>query len=69
DLLEFWITADTFMRQMNRILVGTMLEVAAGRRTLEDFVALLQGAPRSHAGQTAPPHGLALAGVGYALDR
>jgi tRNA pseudouridine38-40 synthase len=65
DLLELWITADTFMRQMNRILVGTMLEVASGRRTLEQFVALLRGAPRSEAGQTAPPHGLALAAVGY----
>ncbi|MEA2223068.1 MAG: tRNA pseudouridine38-40 synthase [Solirubrobacteraceae bacterium] len=65
DLLEFWITADTFMRQMNRILVGTMLEVATGRRTLEQFVALLRGAPRSEAGQTAPPHGLALVAVGY----
>lgn len=65
DLLEFWITADTFMRQMNRILVGTMLEVAGGRRTIEDFVALLAGAPRSHAGNTAPAHGLALAAVNY----
>jgi tRNA pseudouridine38-40 synthase len=65
DLLEFWVTADTFMRQMNRILVGTMLEVATERRTLEDFVALLRGAPRSEAGQTAPPHGLALVAVGY----
>lgn len=65
DLLEFWITADTFMRQMNRILVGTMLEVATGRRALEDFVALLAGAPRSRAGPTAAPHGLALASVGY----
>ncbi|CAN5251818.1 tRNA pseudouridine(38-40) synthase TruA [soil metagenome] len=65
DLLEFWITADTFMRQMNRILVGTMLEVAGGRRTLEDFVVLLAGAPRSHAGNTAPAHALALAAVGY----
>jgi tRNA pseudouridine38-40 synthase len=53
------------MRQMNRILVGTMLEVATGRRTLEQFVALLRGAPRSEAGQTAPPHGLALVAVGY----
>lgn len=68
DLLDFWITADTFMRQMNRILVGTMLEVATRRRTLEDFVALLAGAPRSHAGNTAPAHGLALAAVGYPLD-
>jgi tRNA pseudouridine38-40 synthase len=65
DLLEFWITADTFMRSMNRILVGTMLEVATGRRTLEDFTALLAGAPRSDAGPTAAAHGLALARVGY----
>lgn len=65
DLLEFWITGDSFMRQMNRILVGTMLEVGKGRRTLEDFVALLAGAPRAAAGPTAPPHGLALAAIGY----
>ncbi|MEA2144027.1 MAG: tRNA pseudouridine38-40 synthase [Solirubrobacteraceae bacterium] len=65
DLLEFWITADTFMRSMNRILVGTMIEVATGRRTLEDFGALLEGAPRSQAGPTAAAHGLALASVGY----
>ena len=66
DLLEFWITADTFMRHMNRVLVGTMLEVATGRRTLEDFTKLLDGRPRSSAGATAPPHGLALASVAYA---
>ena len=35
DLLEFWITADTFMRHMNRVLVGTMLEVATGNRDVE----------------------------------
>ncbi len=65
DLLEFWITADTFMRSMNRILVGTMLEVATGRRTLEGFAALLDGAPRSLAGPTTAAHGLALAAVQY----
>jgi tRNA pseudouridine38-40 synthase len=65
DLLEFWIEADTFMRHMNRILVGTMLEVASGRRELSAFAELLQGRPRSHAGPTAPPHGLALARVTY----
>jgi len=65
DLLEFWIEADTFMRHMNRILVGTMLEVSSGRRTVEDFKRLLQGRPRAEAGKTAPAHGLALASVAY----
>ncbi|UUY03664.1 tRNA pseudouridine(38-40) synthase TruA [Svornostia abyssi] len=65
DLLEFWITADTFMRHMNRVLVGTMLQVASGHRSVEDFTALLTGAPRSAAGPTAAPHGLALASVAY----
>jgi tRNA pseudouridine38-40 synthase len=65
DLLEFWIEADTFMRQMNRVLVGTMLEVGSGTRTLEDFRRLLEGGQRSQGGRTAPAHGLALAYVSY----
>jgi tRNA pseudouridine38-40 synthase len=64
-LLEFWIEADAFMRHMVRVLVGTMLEVAGGRRSADDFAALLDGAPRRAAGETAPPHGLYLAGVSY----
>ncbi len=65
DLLEFRIEGRAFMRTMNRILVGTMLEVACGRRSLEDFASLLCGAPRAAAGATAPPHGLYLASVQY----
>ena len=64
-LLELWIEADAFMRHMVRVLVGTMLEVARGRRSPEDFEALLSGAPRERAGETASPHGLYLASVRY----
>jgi tRNA pseudouridine38-40 synthase len=65
DVAEFWIEADAFMRQMNRVLVGTMLEVAGGRRTVASFARLLRGRPRGDAGATAPPHGLYLAAVRY----
>jgi tRNA pseudouridine38-40 synthase len=64
-VLELWIEADAFMRNMVRVLVGTMLEVAGGRRTFEGFQALLEGAPRERAGDTARPHGLHLASVSY----
>lgn len=65
DLLEFWIEADAFMRHMVRVLVGTMLAVASGRRTPAEFAALLDGAPRSAAGETVGAHGLYLASVRY----
>jgi tRNA pseudouridine38-40 synthase len=50
---------------MVRVLVGTQLEVASGRRSVDNFKELLQGAPRSAAGDTAPPHGLYLEAVRY----
>ncbi|HEX5763347.1 MAG TPA: tRNA pseudouridine(38-40) synthase TruA [Solirubrobacterales bacterium] len=65
ELLAFRITADAFMRNMVRALVGTMLAVSSARFTVEDFTTLLKGAARSEAGDTAPPHGLYLESVSY----
>jgi tRNA pseudouridine38-40 synthase len=65
EVVCFWIEADAFMHNMVRALVGTMLDVAGGGRSAGDFAALLNGARREEAGETAPPHGLYLASVRY----
>jgi tRNA pseudouridine38-40 synthase len=65
DLLALEIEAPSFMRNQVRVLVGTMLEVGGGRRSVDDFRSLLDGAPRGRAGETAPPHGLYLVCVEY----
>jgi tRNA pseudouridine38-40 synthase len=53
------------MRHMVRVLVGSMLAVARGRFEVAWFAQLLDGAARSEAAETAPPHGLYLESVKY----
>ncbi len=65
ELLVYRITANSFLYGMVRALVGTMLEVADGKRKLADFERLLSGGERSAAGPVAPPRGLTLVGVSY----
>lgn len=65
DTLTYEITATAFLKQMVRILVGTMVEVALGRMSEADFDALLAGAARAAAGRTAPAQGLTLVRVDF----
>jgi tRNA pseudouridine38-40 synthase len=66
DELALRVAGEGFLRGMVRSLVGTLLEVGTGRRTVAEFAALLAGAPRAAAGPTAPAHGLCLERVDYA---
>jgi len=59
------IKADAFLRHMVRTLVGTMVEVGLGERSLDDFARLLAGARREDAGVTAPARGLFLWDIEY----
>ena len=65
DLLVYRVTADSFLYGMVRTLVGTMLEVAEGKRGMASFERLLVGGERSEAGPALSSRGLTLVGVGY----
>ncbi|MEZ5331020.1 MAG: tRNA pseudouridine(38-40) synthase TruA [Thermoanaerobaculia bacterium] len=64
-VLELWLVGNGFLRGMVRGLVGTLLEVGRGVRTVDSFARLLAGRPREDAGPTAPAHGLVLHHVEY----
>ncbi len=65
DILIFTISANRFLRNMVRAIVGTMLEIGKGKIDLEEFSNILQKKNRSDAGPSAPACGLFLTRVDY----
>ena len=61
----FTITADRFLRNMVRAIVGTLLDLGAGKITVGDLRQVLESRDRSKAGASAPARGLFLCGVAY----
>lgn len=65
DKLIFSITADRFLRNMVRAIVGTLLEVGKGKLTVAGFEEVILKKDRGAAGTSAPAHGLFLTGISY----
>lgn len=63
--LLFTITADRFLRNMVRAIVGTLISAGRGKLSVADFEAILNGKDRGLAGQSAPAHGLSLTAIEY----
>lgn len=64
-ILIFSVKSNRFLRGMVRALVGTLLEVGTGKKTIADFEKIIQAQDRSKAGAQAPAEGLFLVEVGY----
>ena len=61
----FEITANRFLRNMVRAVVGTLVEVGRGRMTLDDFREVIEGKQRTQAGESMPAKALFLENVSY----
>lgn len=61
----FTITADRFLRNMVRAIVGTLFQVGKGQMSLEEFVRIIEAKDRCSAGSSAPGHALFLENVTY----
>jgi len=68
DLLVFTISADRFLRNMVRAIVGTLLDLGAGKMSLRDLKLVIEAKNRSDAGESVPAGGLFLEHVEYPAD-
>lgn len=65
DQIVFHISADRFLRNMVRAIVGTLVEVGKGRLSVEGFCRIIESKNRCEAGQSVPAEGLFLTEVEY----
>lgn len=65
ELIRITVRGNAFLKNMVRIIAGTLLEVGDSRRTPDSIKTALQSLDRKDAGRTAPPHGLCLMEVFY----
>ncbi len=61
----FHITADRFLRNMVRAVMGTLLEIGYGKKTVDDLDHIINSQDRNQAGPSAPGHGLYLTKIEY----
>ena len=61
----FEITANRFLRNMVRAVVGTLIDVGRGRLSLDDFRKVIEGKRRTEAGESMPAHALFLEDITY----
>ena len=65
DLWRFEITADRFLRNMVRAIVGTLVQVGTGRMSIEEFLKVVAEKNRCAAGDSMPGHALSLVNIVY----
>ncbi len=65
DNLTFYITADRFLRNMVRAIVGTLVEIGIGKNSVKDLITIIESQDRSMAGTSVPARGLSLTAVKY----
>jgi tRNA pseudouridine38-40 synthase len=63
--IKFTITADRFLRNMVRAIVGTMIDIGLGKLVLDEFVQIIESKNRSEAGVSVPAQGLFLSNITY----
>ena len=63
--LTFYISADRFLRNMVRAIVGTLVDIGTGKKTVDDIITIIESQDRNMAGTSVPAKGLSLTAIKY----